>query len=592
MVKRSLLLSATSLHLLFVFSCLPWVYAFVVTRRTRVIPLPRQPPRPSTVTTKTTRWDRRCLSLPSSSSSSAERETDDDVESSTPRRLVDRESFGRGVTRDFGNRLPEYVSDVRDGLDNTQCLATVFFLFFACLAPAVGFGSVLSAATGGQMGVLETVASTSLSGVLYATLAVQPVQLIGPQGPVVAYLAALYVLATSVLRVPFLPFYAWTGLWTSAFLALLALTNASNLVRRLTRFTDEIFSVLVSALFLLQAVTDISKTFCTAGASAQPLTALLTLTCASVTLGTALVLKQKLPKTNYLTRTWRRQLSDFAPAVGVAVGSLVARAARLHWNTHDAATLTSLTLPSRFVTSTGRSWNISLTALPVWARLWAVGPALLAAVLLYLDQNITARLVNHPRFRQVKGRRRNVTDGMHGDMLVLAGITALTSTWGLPWMCGAPTRSAAHVRALSRVDDEGTVVGTIENRVSGFAIHALIGLCAVAAPARRLLAQVPQAVLSGVFLYLGLTSLQGLELWDRIKGLAKDVPDARFAKVKPRIVSMFTVVQMACVAVMMKVTQSQYGVLSPLLIALLPLVRWGMIKSGMISKDDMQVLDN
>lgn len=91
------------------------------------------------------------------------------------------EPFFRGVKRDFGNRLPQYKSDIVDGL-NTQSLATIFFLFFACLAPAVGFGSVLGALTGGQMGVIKMVASTSLSGVLYAALSAQPVQLVGPQG--------------------------------------------------------------------------------------------------------------------------------------------------------------------------------------------------------------------------------------------------------------------------------------------------------------------------------------------------------------------------------------------------------------------------
>ena len=159
-------------------------------------------------------------------------------------------------------------------------------------------------------------------------------------------------------------------------------------------------------------------------------------------------------------------------------------------------------------------------------------------------------------------------------------------------MCGAPTRSAAHVRALSKVDDDGKVVGTLENRVSGFSIHALIGLCAIAAQPRQLLAQVPKPVLSGVFLYLGYTSLSGLELWDRVRGLAKDVADPRFEKIKRKVVTTFTVVQMACVAAMMKVTQSKYGVLSPLLIAFLPLARWGMMKTGLVSKDDMKVLDN
>ena len=238
----------------------------------------------------------------SSANDSKAAQEQESTATTTTSTMPNLEGFGVGVKRDVSNRLPEYASDIRDGL-NAQSLATILFLFFACLAPAIGFGSVLGAATGGQMGVLEMVASTSLSGVLYAALSAQPVQLIGPQGPVVAYIAALYQLANNILKVPFLPFYAWTGLWSSGFLALFALTSSSNLVQHLTRWTDEIFSVLVSTLFLVQAVTDISSTF----TGTAPLTALLTLTCATLTFGTAVVLKQ-LPTTRYLTANWRKNL--------------------------------------------------------------------------------------------------------------------------------------------------------------------------------------------------------------------------------------------------------------------------------------------
>jgi len=495
------------------------------------------------------------------------------------------EPFLAGIKRDFGNRLPQYRSDITDGL-NAQSLATIMFLFFACLAPAIGFGSVLGAATSNTMGVIEMIASTAASGVLYALLSAQPVQLIGPQGPVVAYIAALYQLA-HFLNVPFLGLYAWTGLYASGFLALFAAISASNLVQHLTRWTDEIFSVLVSVIFLNQAVGDVRKTFSAAG---PPVTALLTLLSSSLTFGTAITLRN-LNKTNYFTNKIRKNLSNFAPAIGVVVGTLAARSARVHWGT--VAALPSLTLPAKFATSTGRPWLVSLSTLPVSARWTAALPAgLAAAVLIYLDQNITARLVNHPRFKQTKGKRTSVLCGMHGDMLVLAGITAISSLLGLPWMCGAPTRSAAHVRALSVCGDNADIKGTLENRVSGFSIHSLIGLCAAAAAPRNLLAQVPACVLSGVFLYLGFTSLQGLDMWDRIRGLAKDEQDERFRAVKSPVVTIFTIAQLVCLYAMMKITQSKYGVMSPLLIALLPFARWAMLRAGLVTKEDLKTLDS
>ena len=70
------------------------------------------------------------------------------------------EPLGKGILRDYSARLPLYVSDFKDGL-NTQCLAATLFLFFACLAPAVGFGGLFAVATNGSIGTIEMVSSTA-----------------------------------------------------------------------------------------------------------------------------------------------------------------------------------------------------------------------------------------------------------------------------------------------------------------------------------------------------------------------------------------------------------------------------------------------
>ena len=513
----------------------------------------------------------------------------------TPANIQDEEDkkifepLCKGVLRDFRRRLPLYKSDIRDGI-NAQSLATTLFLFFACLAPAIGFGGILNIATNGAMGAIEMVTSTAFCGVFYALCSAQPIQLIGPMGPNLAFTISLAQLANR-MSLPFLPLYAWTGMWTSGMLLVAALTSASNLVKYLTRFTDEIFSVLISSIFLFGAVSDVAKAFTSPGSTSTM--ALLTLTCAMVTFGSAIILKG-LKNSVYFTKSIRNNLSNFAPAIGVTLGSLVARAVRIKYGSAVAA-LPVLCLPIKFATTTGRPWRIPMMDLPVWARWAAILPAFLATVLLFLDQNITARLVNNPRYKMSKGRTiGNVLDGMHGDMLVLSLLTAATSLVGLPWMAGATTRSAAHVRSLSLYTNEGKISGTIENRVTGAAVHALIGACVLCAWPRRLLSQVPLAVLSGVFLYLGLTSLQGLELWDRIKGLFQDssvCPKSRWSIVPPTSARVVTVVQMACVGLMMWVTNSSVGVISPLLIALLPALRFGLVKTGLVQKESMDMLD-
>ena len=53
------------------------------------------------------------------------------------------------------------------------------FLFFACLAPAVGFGGLFVVATGNSIGTVEMVSSTAASGLIYSLFAAQPLTIIG-----------------------------------------------------------------------------------------------------------------------------------------------------------------------------------------------------------------------------------------------------------------------------------------------------------------------------------------------------------------------------------------------------------------------------
>ena len=128
------------------------------------------------------------------------------------------EGFGVGIRRDVKARLPFYKSDIKDGV-SVKSVSALLYLFFACLAPAVAFGSVQGATTKGAIGAVEYVASTAICGVVYALASAQPLTIIGSTGPVLAFTSVLYGLSTK-LGVPFLPLYAWTGLWSSLYLFL------------------------------------------------------------------------------------------------------------------------------------------------------------------------------------------------------------------------------------------------------------------------------------------------------------------------------------------------------------------------------------
>jgi hypothetical protein len=209
---------------------------------------------------------------------------------------------------------------------------------------------------------------------------------------------------------------------------------------------------------------------------------------------------------------------------------------------------------------------------------------------------ILVRLVNNAKFKMVKGRRsKNVLDGMHADMLVISLLTAFQSLVGIPWLVAATVRSLSHIGALAKYDEEGVVTGTIEQRVTGVVIHSLIGTCVLFTKPRQLLAQVPLPALMGLFMYLGTSSLPGNEMWERIIGLFKDpsvTPKERWTESVPKhITTIFTLVQVGCLGAMFWVKESPFGVLFPVIIAMLAPIRFGMEKTGIVKKEYMDILD-
>eukprot|EP00903_Cladosiphon_okamuranus_P012263 g11501.t1 len=502
--------------------------------------------------------------------------------SSTPKvKLV--EGFGKGLLSDIKRKAPFLVSDVTDGF-SIKVLSSVFFLFFACLAPAVAFGGMLGIATSGAMGTIEMIAATALCGMAYAAFAGQPLTIIGSTGPVLAFIAVLYKTAIR-MGLPFLPLYTWVGLWTAGLLGVASLFSLSNMVLFFTRFTDEIFSLLISVIFIMEATKDITGVFTSAGVPLVAATS--TLIVALSTYCVANVLKS-LRRTSFLNKATREIIADFAPTLGVATGTFAA----LWGKSRYALALPTLTVPTALTTTVGRPWLVPFMTLPVWARWAAFFPALMSTVLLFMDQNITVRLVNAKQHKLKKGY------GMNLDMAIVAALTAGCSVFGLPWLVAATVRSLAHVKSLTKYDQLGwgkeRIAGVAEQRVSGLAIHGLIGVAIL--KARPLLAQIPLPVTSGLFLYLGVSGLGGNEMWERTKLLVtdkklrpKNTPWARLPVVKTNT---FTLIQLFCLGSMMWVKGSSIGVLFPVLIALLAPLRMLLVKTPMFTERDMEVLDS
>lgn len=463
-----------------------------------------------------------------------------------------------GLRQDIARRWPHYLSDFRDGL-HPKVVGSTLFLFFACLANAIAFGALTGVLTENQIGIVEMLAITSLGGVAFALFAGQPLTLLGGTGPVTIFTGLLYA-ACARYNISFLAAYAWVGIWSGLLLILCAVFDVSAMMRYFNRFTDEIFAGLISIIFIYEALKDIGQAY----AGSDPGKAFLSTILA---LGTFLIARQlKLAtKWPYLNRTAREFLSDFGPALAIAAMTVFALK-------FPEVQLARPAVPQVLGTTSGRPWLVPLTDLPLANILACFVPAVMVTILLFLDQNITVRIVNAKDNCLKKG------SGYHLDLLVVGILVLGASFFALPWIVAATVHSVNHVKSLAEtkvLHQAEAVTSVRENRISPLAIHLLIGISVFWL---SLIAQIPMAVLFGLFLYMGISSLGGNQFWERLLLWVTDsrlYPDTHYTRYVPlATIHKFTFIQLVCLVGLWVVKSSRLGIIFPLMIAaLVPVYR-------------------
>lgn len=471
--------------------------------------------------------------------------------------------FG-GLIDDVRRRLPHYASDFKDGM-NSKVAGTTLFLYFAALANAIAFGALTGALTGNQIGITEMIVVTAIGGILFALFSGQPLTILGGTGPITIFTGLLYTVCLQ-LDIPFLATYAWVGIWSGILLLICAFTDASALMRYFTRFTDEIFAALISVIFIVEAAKDTINSFGPEGYGLS--SGFLTFILAMGTFGISRYLKQA-TSTPFLRKTWRDFLADFGPSIAIVIMTVGAML-------FPEVQLNRPAVPDHIATTTGRPWLVNIFELPVWAIFASLGPAILATILLFLDQNITTRLVNSADNKLKKGM------GYHLDMAVVGLIVLVGSIFALPWIVAATVHSLNHVKSLATVkavdigggQKKDKIVSVRENRVSGLFIHLMI---AASLFLLSYFAYIPMAVLFGLFLYMGFASLGGNQFYDRMMLWITDpklFPDTHYTnKVPKNIIHRFTLIQSLCFLVLWVLKTSAIGILFPLMIAALVPIR-------------------
>ncbi|XP_041843482.1 sodium bicarbonate cotransporter 3-like isoform X2 [Melanotaenia boesemani] len=538
--------------------------------------------------------------------------------------------FG-GLVNDVRRKLPFLWSDVRDAM-SLQCLASILFLYCACMSPVITFGGLLGEATKGNISAIESLFGASLTGVAYSLFAGQPLTILGSTGPVLVFEKILFKFCSDY-SLSYLSLRTSIGLWTAFLCLLLVATDASSLVCYITRFTEEAFAALICLIFIYEALeklVHLGKTYpidmgnhldnltfytcrCSPPANASddvvevwrsrnltletveweqlgvqdcrelrgvfvgpacshdspyvPDVLFWSLILFFTTFFLSSFLKHFKTKRYFPTRI-RSTFSDFAVFLTIMIMVLV--------DYLVGVPSPKLNVPDRFEpTSSNRGWLISpLGPNPWWTLLVAAVPALLCTILVFMDQQITAVIINRKENKLKKGC------GYHLDLLVVAVMLGVCSIMGLPWFVAATVLSISHVNSL-KVESECAApgeqpkfLGIREQRVTGFMIFVLMGCSVFMTSALKF---IPMPVLYGVFLYMGVSSLKGIQLFDRIKlfGMpAKHQPDLIYLRYVPLWkVHVFTVAQLSCLIVLWVIKASPAAVVFPMMVLALVFIR-------------------
>uniref|UniRef100_A0A0N5A3S7 Anion exchange protein n=1 Tax=Parastrongyloides trichosuri TaxID=131310 RepID=A0A0N5A3S7_PARTI len=502
----------------------------------------------------------------------------------------------QGVKDDICGRFKYYKEDFVDAL-NLQCLSSIIFMFFACFAPAITFGGLMGNYTNGQMGVMETLLAQCICGVIWGFVSSQPLIIVSATGPVLVFEAALYTYCESN-SLDFLSIRVYAGVFMSIISTISVGLGGARLLKYVTRFTEEIFATLISIIFFIESSKFIKSTFakhpvksfsyymdrhqicgnvstiqnvlkvpdvnafrnytakgedivehikkiCVDHTELEPNTALLTL---MVTVGvfTISYAFAKVRSSRLFSFHGRKALADFGVLFSIVIVSVFV------FIFFKDPYLKTLEMKHEFgyTNSTARGHGIivipktTVDDLP-FSLIVGFLVAWLNYILIFVETEITELLLD----KKERGLKRG--GGRNWDLLLISYQCLLMSFLGLPWMCAAAVQSLAHCSSLTIMKKalpgaKQEVDYVIENRITTIGVSLLIGSITLIGKYLRL----PLACLFGIFIYLGVMNLSGIQLVQRIKLmfiLQKNHPATSFTEqVRLRRMHYYTLIQIAC----------------------------------------------
>jgi len=486
--------------------------------------------------------------------------------------------IGSGIKSDLSARIPYYWSDFKDGIigKNTiqKTVSTTLFLYFSVILPAIALGVLNNKTTHGDISVHQVLVGQTFGAILFTLLSGQPLVVVMTTAPLALFIKTIYTIAEDN-QINFLAFYAAIGLWNTFFLLLYSFFNMSRLMKYSSRSTEEIFSNFITIAFIVDSSKNMVKTFghhywndaCPHSASTlesaanstyaepmncEPNVAFLSLILMLGTLWLGVTLYE-FTRTPFLNKGQREFLRDYALPVAVVVFSLIGSVlfsdvALKYFSyqipgSEDLSTLSTNVTSSEIKHTRGTFEVVDFKSLRVADIFGAMGLGFSLSLLFFMDQNISAAMVDSPDNKLVKGNAYN------WDLLVVAVINGILCIFGLPFMHAVLPHSPLHVKCLADTEERveaghvrSVVVRVRETRLTNLFSNILIGLSMLFL--KYVLDYIPTPVLDGLFLYLAITALYGNQMFERITLLITEQaaypPNHYIRKVPQRMIHLFT----------------------------------------------------
>eukprot|EP00186_Timspurckia_oligopyrenoides_P000508 CAMPEP_0182445442 /NCGR_PEP_ID=MMETSP1172-20130603/3561_1 /TAXON_ID=708627 /ORGANISM="Timspurckia oligopyrenoides, Strain CCMP3278" /LENGTH=831 /DNA_ID=CAMNT_0024641215 /DNA_START=100 /DNA_END=2595 /DNA_ORIENTATION=+ len=450
-------------------------------------------------------------------------------------------------------RWKVYKSDWTDGMNDGRSIikyiSTIAWLYFAVIMPVIAFGALNDQNTNKEIGISETILSQAISGLTYSILAGQPLAIPMVTGPVTVFISVIYLWCEG-LQIEFLPFYTWTGIWSTLILTIIVAFDLIAYVRYVGQFTEEIFAMLVACIFISQYIKPLIHV-------AQDESTTIFLLSFVLATGTYMFSRalSLFERKYWLNATTRTLLSDFGMPMSVLFWSGI----RYIFSNVE---VDSLEIPDSngIVTTNGRNWIVPLGNISIAYIFLAIVPALFLSMLFYVDQNVAVLLTNKSENKLQKG------SGYFLDMQVVAFNMLILSLLGVPWTNAAVPHSHLHAQILADSEEYEShgmhysrVVKAREVRITSFLTHVLI-LCSLFLLV--VVGKIPSSVVWGFFLYIGVSTLDGNQYFERLM-LAfmqpeKYPPNHYVRRVKLSKIALYTLIQTVLLVFLWFVNENFY----------------------------------